>query len=105
LIPALLNLAAADFSLEAWMEALCAAGAKLLADAGVSRALGVREEAGYLLLGPVRDAVAFGLWLRAFCGRSVEWRGRTLRITRGSRLVPTEPESTPIHRPEPAGSL
>jgi hypothetical protein len=31
--------------------------------------------------------LAGGLWFSAFFSQNVEWRGRTLRITRGSRLV------------------
>lgn len=105
LVPALLNLAVTGFSLKAWIAAIFAAGAKLVADSAVSRALGIRGRTGDLLVGPARDLVAFGLWFWAFFGRTVEWRGRTLRITRGSRLVPTEPGPAPIRRPEPAGSL
>jgi cellulose synthase/poly-beta-1,6-N-acetylglucosamine synthase-like glycosyltransferase len=53
-----------------------------------AKTLGDRSSAGWVLLGPIRDVLAAGLWFSAFFSRNVEWRGRTLRITRGSRLVP-----------------
>jgi ceramide glucosyltransferase len=57
-------------------------------DYGMLRMLRDRSSPGWILLGPLRDMLAAGLWFSAFFSRNVEWRGRTLRITRGSRLVP-----------------
>ncbi len=57
-------------------------------DFGMQRMLGDRSSPGWVLLGPFRDVLAGGLWFSAFFSQNVEWRGRKLRITRGSRLVP-----------------
>lgn len=62
--------------------------AKAAMDLGLFLALGDRSSARWAFLGPARDLLAFGLWFSAFVSRTVEWRGQTLRITRGSRLVP-----------------
>ncbi|MDO8739133.1 MAG: hypothetical protein Q7J17_09215 [Candidatus Deferrimicrobium sp.] len=59
-------------------------------DYGMHRMLGDRSSPGWILLGPFRDVLAGGLWFSAFFSQNVEWRGRTLRITRGSRLVPVD---------------
>jgi hypothetical protein len=57
----------------------------------VARARCVVAEAE-VALGPVRDFLAAGIWFSAFFSRKVEWRGRILRISRGSRLVPADAE-------------
>ncbi len=59
---------------------------KVLVDAATNRVLGIRDWRS-VLLGPVRDLMAGGLWMSGFWSRTVNWRGRALRITRGSRLV------------------
>ncbi len=59
---------------------------KVLVDAATNRVLGIRDWRS-VLLGPVRDLIAGGLWMSGFWSRKVNWRGRTLRITEGSRLV------------------
>jgi hypothetical protein len=73
---------------EAWTVAGGVAAAKMAMDYGVQRMLRDRSSPGWILLGPIRDVLAAGLWFSAFFSRNVEWRGRTLRITRDSRLVP-----------------
>jgi len=82
-------------------DVLAAAGvvvaAKASMDAALLARLGERREAWRAYLGPLRDLLAFGLWFSAFYSRNVEWRGRTLRITRGSRLVPVA--ETPAMEP------
>ena len=72
--------------------------AKMAMDAALLYRLGGRADAGWAFLGPMRDLMAFGLWFSAFFSRNVEWRGRTLRITRGSRLVPVG--ETPSMEPD-----
>ncbi|MCL5966120.1 MAG: glycosyltransferase [Deltaproteobacteria bacterium] len=80
-------------------EALLAAGGvalgKLAVDASMNRLLRARIGVQGVLLGPVRDLLAAGLWLSAFFSRTVTWRGRSLRITRGSLLVPVDEEAVP----------
>jgi ceramide glucosyltransferase len=84
----LLMVAAAPGDAEAWTVAGGVAAAKMAMDFGMQRMLGDRSSPGWVLLGPLRDVLAGGLWFSAFFSQNVEWRGRTLRITRGSRLVP-----------------
>ena len=43
---------------------------------------------------PVRDLMGFVLWLTAFFGNSVTWRGRRFHLASGGRLV-SEPELEP----------
>ncbi|MEW6719631.1 MAG: ceramide glucosyltransferase [Thermodesulfobacteriota bacterium] len=80
--------------------------AKAALDLSLFLAMGDRASARWAFLGPVRDLMAFGLWFSAFWSRSVEWRGRTLRIAGGSRLVPEggpvvlEPGSTGLRAGE-----
>jgi ceramide glucosyltransferase len=48
-----------------------------------------------LWLVPLRDLLGFVLWLGAFFGRSVVWRGKRFQLEPGGRLV-----SDPIGEPE-----
>jgi hypothetical protein len=98
----LVMLAAAPGDPEAWTIAGGVAAVKITMDFGMQRMLGERASAGWLLLGPVRDVLAGGLWFSAFFSRNVEWRGRTFRITRGSRLVPVG--EAPTMEPVPEGA-
>jgi ceramide glucosyltransferase len=41
-----------------------------------------------LLLLPVKDLLAFGLWLASFLGNEVVWKGRRYRLSREGRLEP-----------------
>jgi len=81
-------LAALTLALRLWM-AWYVAG-RCLRDAAARKAL---------WLVPARDLLGFGLWLCAFFGDSVVWRGRRFRLAHGGRLVSeridgiAEPES------------
>jgi ceramide glucosyltransferase len=77
--------------------------AKAGMDLGLFLLLGDRASARWVFLGPLRDLMAFGLWFSAFFSREVEWRGRTLRIAKGSRLVPVG--ETPVLEPEAEGAV
>ncbi|MFT3921087.1 MAG: glycosyltransferase [Myxococcales bacterium] len=44
----------------------------------------------HLVLGPVKDAIMFGVWVYASFSRSVEWRGIRLRLGADSQLLPDE---------------
>jgi ceramide glucosyltransferase len=41
-----------------------------------------------IALVPVRDVVAFALWIAGFFGSTVEWRGERYRVARDGRLAP-----------------
>jgi ceramide glucosyltransferase len=84
----LLMVTASPGDAEVWTVAGGVLAAKMTMDYGMQRMLGDRSSPGWILLGPIRDALAAGLWFSAFFSQYVEWRGRTFRITRGSRLVP-----------------
>ncbi len=51
--------------------------------------LGDRALLGELWLLPLRDVVAFGLWLTSFASNRIEWRGHRFELKRG-RLTPVE---------------
>ncbi|MFY9550740.1 MAG: bacteriohopanetetrol glucosamine biosynthesis glycosyltransferase HpnI [Thermoanaerobaculia bacterium] len=50
----------------------------------------------FLWLVPLRDLLGFGLWLSAFFGHMVDWRGSRFRLGPGGRLLaePTPPAET-----------
>jgi ceramide glucosyltransferase len=41
----------------------------------------------WILLVPLRDLIAFALWLAGFFGRTVEWRGVRYRVDRRGLLT------------------
>jgi ceramide glucosyltransferase len=45
---------------------------------------------GYAWLLPVQDFVSFGVWLWAFFGREIVWRGHRFRVGRGGVLKPVD---------------
>jgi ceramide glucosyltransferase len=72
------------------MTLACAGLATLgAADAVMARRLGGRVEA-WVALRPVREFLLLAGWLSALCMREVVWRGRRLRIGRGTTLTPVE---------------
>jgi ceramide glucosyltransferase len=78
-------------------ESLCVAGFVAVCKPGLDAAMhalvGAPVRLREIALGPVRDLLAAGVWFSAFFSRKVEWRGRILRISRGSRLVPVDAEA------------
>jgi len=99
----LLMVVATGGDAEAVRVAGMVAAAKLAMDAALLFLLGGKRHARWAFLGPMRDLMAFGLWFSAFFSRNVEWRGRTLRITRGSRLVPMNETTAMKPETEAAG--
>ena len=77
-------------------ESLVVAGFVFLCKPGLDAAMhalvGAPVRFREIALGPARDLLAAAVWFSAFFSRKVEWRGRTLRISRGSRLVPADAE-------------
>ena len=47
----------------------------------------VRGQVWYWWLAPVKDLLQGGLWIAAFFGNRIVWRGRELRLQRDGRLV------------------
>jgi hypothetical protein len=43
----------------------------------------------WLWLAPLKDLLGAALWLFAFLGNQVEWRGERLTVRRGGRIVPS----------------
>jgi hypothetical protein len=82
--------------------ACAAAAVKAGMDLCLFLLLGDRVSARWAFLGPFRDLLATGMWFSAFFSRNVEWRGRTLRISGGSRLVPVG--EMPVLEPEAEGA-
>ena len=60
--------------------------ARIAAGWSTARALGTRLTAGDWALLPVQDVLSFVVWLLAFFGSTVVWRGRRFRLTREGRL-------------------
>jgi len=58
--------------------------------ASFSEYICLRGNLARLALGllPLKDLVAFGLWLSSFLGHEVVWQGRRYRLTREGLLEP-----------------
>ncbi|MGZ8462264.1 MAG: glycosyltransferase [Candidatus Deferrimicrobiaceae bacterium] len=87
ILPAFALAVASGGSREGIAAATMAGACKLAMDASMNVLLGSRLGFSGIAMGPLRDLLAAGIWFSAFCSRKVHWRGRTLRISRGSRLV------------------
>jgi ceramide glucosyltransferase len=46
-----------------------------------------RALARYFWLVPIRDLIAFGVWLVSFAGDEIEWRGKKFRVLPGGKLA------------------
>jgi ceramide glucosyltransferase len=62
-----------------------AVGLRLAIHYGVRASLGVREPSRPWLI-PARDALCFAVWAASFFGRTVQWGGRTFRVTPDGRM-------------------
>ena len=56
-----------------------------------SRILRDRAARKFLWLVPAQDLFSFGLWCCGLFGDRISWRGRSFRLTRTGKLVPSEP--------------
>jgi ceramide glucosyltransferase len=52
--------------------------------AAIARWLGLSRKKLWLL--PLRDILAFAVFVGSFCGRSVLWRGQQLRVGSSGRI-------------------
>lgn len=91
LVFSLLLLGAAGLASWAW-GAVAATLAWRAAVAGFSEKLCLRGELSWpaFALLPLKDLLAFGLWLASFLGNRVSWGGRAYRVTREGRLIPED---------------
>lgn len=50
----------------------------------------LKDEAAnkFLWLIPLRDLLSFAVWCYSFLGNTIKWRGRSLLLTKGGKLVP-----------------
>lgn len=85
---ALLGNLAAGFSGKAPLVLAAAVMVRMLTARMIDTALGVRSPPPWLL--PLRDGLTLAVFTAAFCGRSVQWRGRRYRIGRHGTLIPRE---------------
>ena len=80
-----------------WSAALFLAvwAVRAVAARGVARAIRPPTPAPLFLL-PPRDLISLGVWLAAFTGNRVDWRGRTMRVRRASARydLPGKPAAT-----------
>lgn len=56
-----------------------------------TRMSGRRVPLAAVALNPLRQCLTFGIWLCGWFVQTVEWRGKSYRVGRGSRLEPIEP--------------
>jgi ceramide glucosyltransferase len=90
------------FSPAAVIALLAVAAARLHLASVVDRATKTRAAPLYLL--PLRDLFSFAVFLSAFSGRSVSWRGRRYRVGSNGALVPAQ-ESFDASHPVPSSAF
>ncbi len=84
---AMLNLVASGFSLlSIWLFALAFFLRLTLAMTVGARVLSDHQVLPGLWLMPLRDVVAFGLWVAGFAGNTIVWRGQRFTVKKG-RLI------------------
>lgn len=81
-------LLATRFGTLGWEVLALAAGTRLATAALVARRLGDRGFVGRAWLLPLRDLLSFAIWVAGYCGSTVRWRGRTLRVSKDGRIAP-----------------
>jgi ceramide glucosyltransferase len=69
-----------------WIAAVCLC-ARLLSGAWLERRLTGRFNAASLVMAPVKDLLQLGIWLLAFTGRQVVWRGERFHVGTGGKLA------------------
>jgi ceramide glucosyltransferase len=74
-----------------WMAAarICLILRVLTAMENQARLTGEARRATEAIFAPVKDVLQFAIWLCAFTGSKVTWRGETFRVKRGGELVKT----------------
>lgn len=82
-----MTLLAGSFSLVGWAIFGVAIASRLHLVRTVNGALGLRHAPFWLL--PLRDVLSFAIFVASFLGRSVAWRGRTLRVGADGRMTVT----------------
>ena len=82
-----LFLAVSGFSTVGWSVLAGVAGVRTAsAWVGARKCLGDREFAKRVYLLPACDLLCFGIWIVGYFSRTVQWRGRRLRLARGGKI-------------------
>lgn len=86
----LLALVAWNFASFAWWLFAIALLARLLAVFGIG-VFGLKDYAlvRWFWLVPLRDLIAFAVWIISFTGDEVEWRGMNFRVRSDGKLIPS----------------
>ncbi len=71
-----------------WPLALLGMTARIATGLMSARVVGSTRPSGDLWLVPAADIAAFAVWLWSYCGSSVSWAGRRMRLGAGGRIVP-----------------
>ena len=75
----------------AWLTLAAALLIRVAMTLTLQKRLGaVAGQGWYCWLAPVKDLLQFALWVGAFNGRQILWRGENYRLHRDGRLVPAE---------------
>ena len=100
---ALLGCLACGFSPLSVAALLAVMASRLYVVHSVDRASGARARNLWLL--PVRDVFSFAVFISAFFGKTVSWRGRRYTVDRAGALSPAQEASHVASHPVPAGAL
>lgn len=83
-------LGCSGFAAVGWEVTAAVAAVRLATATLITRRLGDRDFAKRIWLLPIRDVVSFGIWIASYCGKTVSWRGRKLRLAKDGRIAPVE---------------
>jgi ceramide glucosyltransferase len=72
-----------------WATLALVCGARMFVMGRIDRFAG--GDRGLWWLWPARDLLSAAIYLFAFLGKTVTWRGRTFRIDKAGRLIPHPP--------------
>ncbi len=71
-----------------WPLAVLGLTSRMAAGAVSARLVGRAPVGRDLLLVPIADIAAFAVWACSYCGSSVNWAGRQMRLGSGGRILP-----------------
>jgi ceramide glucosyltransferase len=72
-----------------WLAIVCLAIRSFLACSLQGRLSRASAHTNYFWLVPIKDLLQFAIWLCAFAGNRIEWRGRKFKLRRNGTLVET----------------
>lgn len=86
---ALAHLICSGFTAFGWEVLALVTAIRLTTSSLIARRLGDSEFIRRIWLMPLRDVLSFAIWVAGYCGRTVKWRGRKLRVAKDGKIAQT----------------